>query len=80
MGEGIFFFFNEGRHARQKMEREENKERQKNGGKDLYLKQKAVEILVDIDVHCLIHLFQCFMCQKKLQEISCTILNLKHKY
>lgn len=37
MGEGIFFL-NEGRHARQKMEREENKERQKNGGKDLYLK------------------------------------------
>lgn len=33
-----FFFLNEGRHARQKMEREENKERQKNGGKDLYLK------------------------------------------
>lgn len=33
MGEGIFFFFNEGRHVRQKMEREENKERQKNGGK-----------------------------------------------
>ena len=38
MGEGIFFFLNEGRHARQKMEREENKERQKNGGKGLYLK------------------------------------------
>lgn len=33
MGEGNFIFLNEGWHARQKMEREENKERQKNGSK-----------------------------------------------